>query len=105
MDMAQLYQENWDITAIEMGETVPPAFWWDIGGTGRETMKAVIRMRYTTLDMEAYIAARVSRPRETEEVYAPEKPGLWKILDFFEDCGVQITVTSGSARPARSGSW
>lgn len=95
-DTERLYQETWDAVAIEMGQTISPTFWQDIGGTGGETMKAVIRKHYPALDVEQYVCLGLERMREIEKTYVPEKPGLRAILDFFQTHGVKMAVASSS---------
>ncbi len=95
-DTERLYRETWDATAIEMGQALSPTFWSDVGGTGGEEMKTVIRRHYPALDVEAYIAAGMKKLWEAEETCVPEKPGLRKILEFFRSSGVKMAVASSS---------
>lgn len=93
-DTERLYQEILDAVAVEMGLTVSPTLKRDIGGTSGESMKAVIRQHYPTVDPEEYIATALARLRKVEETYVPEKPGMCEILDFFRQRGIPMAVAS-----------
>lgn len=95
-DTERLYQETWDAVAVEMGLTVSPALKRDISGTCGESMKAVIRKHYPTVNPDEYIAATLARLRKVEETYVPEKSGMREILNFFRQQGIPMAVASSS---------
>ena len=95
-DTERLYQEAWDTVAVELGLTVSPTLKRDIGGTSGESMKAVIRKHYPTVNPDEYIAAALAHLRKVEETCVPEKPGMREILDFFRQQGIPMAVASSS---------
>ncbi len=97
-DTQRVYDESWYVLAPDFGITIPDAFVPAITGTAGDVMENVIRTFFPSVDPGALMAALYERVMRVTEDHLPVKPGLYEILDFFQEKGVRVCVASGSRR-------
>lgn len=95
-DTEQLYQDSWNVLAVEFGQTPVPDFAKAISGTNGEQMRKVVQTYYPSIDADEYIKRCLERVDRLEETHVPEKPGLHTILNGLKKNGVRMAVASSS---------
>ena len=96
-DTEQIWQNNWQKIAKEMGVKLAEEFKYEICGTNGALMNSIIEKYYGVKDGGPIAADCKQRVHDDLYESTPEKPGVHEILEFFRDHGVKIAVASSSS--------
>lgn len=95
-DTEKMYQHGWLVVADEFGVPRSPELGKACCGTSGETMAAVVRSFYPTVDAYAYSRRVDEYVRDEAAKNLPIMPGARELLHYFRAHGVRIATASSS---------